>query len=107
MTGLSRAFFSAAALALFAGILALLAAAPAAAQDVHLYKAGRIWTGTGPVVTNGALLVRDGKVVAAGKLQNGSVVSSQSGSGAKAAKCRFRRTRMSMSSEPALSFLVW
>jgi imidazolonepropionase-like amidohydrolase len=63
--------------------LALLAATPAPAQEVHLYKAGRIWSGSGPVITNGGLLVRDGKIVAAGKMQNGLIVGSDPGSDPK------------------------
>jgi imidazolonepropionase-like amidohydrolase len=54
---------------------AILVPAPAHAQEVHLYKAARIWSGSGPAIANGGLLVRDGKIVAAGKLQGGRVMS--------------------------------
>jgi imidazolonepropionase-like amidohydrolase len=61
------------------GLLAVLATVPVQADDFHLYKAARIWTGSAPVYANGALLVRDGKVVAAGKLVNGKIVSTGNG----------------------------
>jgi imidazolonepropionase-like amidohydrolase len=44
----------------------LLAASPAFAGPPHVYKAARLWTGTGPAIANGVLIVHDGKVVAAG-----------------------------------------
>src|SRR5262245_11584557 len=47
-------------------LLAMLFAAPAFAAPPHVYKAARIWTGDGPPVVNGVLVVRDGKVVAVG-----------------------------------------
>jgi imidazolonepropionase-like amidohydrolase len=47
-------------------LLVLLAAAPALAAPPHAYKAARIWTGTGPAIADGVLVVRNGKVVAAG-----------------------------------------
>ncbi len=47
-------------------LLLLFAAAPAFAGPTHVYKAARIWTGTGAPVVNGVLVVRDGKVVAVG-----------------------------------------
>jgi imidazolonepropionase-like amidohydrolase len=37
------------------------------AGPTHAYKAARIWTGNGPPITDGVLLVRDGKVLAVGK----------------------------------------
>jgi imidazolonepropionase-like amidohydrolase len=61
------------------GSMAMLAT-PVEAQEVHLYKAARIWPGSGPAYVNGGLLVRDGKVVAAGKLQAGKIVPSAAGS---------------------------
>lgn len=42
-------------------------AAPAYAAEPHVYRAGRIWPGNGPVIADGVLVVRDGKVVAVGK----------------------------------------
>jgi imidazolonepropionase-like amidohydrolase len=42
-----------------------LRAGPAA--ETHAYRAARVWTGTGPAVTDGVLLVRDGKVEAVGR----------------------------------------
>jgi imidazolonepropionase-like amidohydrolase len=47
-------------------LLLLFVAAPAFAGPTHVYKAARIWTGTGAPVANGVLVVRDGKVVAVG-----------------------------------------
>jgi imidazolonepropionase-like amidohydrolase len=44
----------------------LLFACPAQAGPPHVYRAARIWTGNDPPITNGVLVVRDGKVVAAG-----------------------------------------
>ena len=61
--------------AVLVGILSLLAATPSPAQETHLFKAARIWSGSSPVYVNGALLVRDGKIVAAGKLQGGKIVA--------------------------------
>src|SRR5215472_2035424 len=55
--------FTFAALAL-AGTFAL-AADPGDAP--HAYRAARLWTGTGPAVADGVLVVRGGKVVAAGR----------------------------------------
>jgi imidazolonepropionase-like amidohydrolase len=46
-------------------VLALIAA-PALAGPPHAYRAARIWPGDGPVIPNGVLVVRDGKVVAIG-----------------------------------------
>jgi imidazolonepropionase-like amidohydrolase len=43
-----------------------LSAAPALAGPPHAYRAARIWPGDGPVIANGVLVVRDGKVVAVG-----------------------------------------
>src|SRR5436309_740924 len=48
-------------------LLLALVAAPAAAAEPHAYKAARLWPGDGPVITDAVLVVRDGKVVAAGK----------------------------------------
>jgi len=46
----------------------LAAAAVAAPVDPpHAYRAARLWPGDGPVVADAVLVVRDGKVVAAGK----------------------------------------
>src|SRR5262249_50227561 len=39
---------------------------PVQAAPPQVYKAARIWTGDGPPVANGVLVVRDGKVVAVG-----------------------------------------
>ena len=50
---------------LLAFVLAL-AANPVFAQPPHAYKASRIWTGNGPAIANGVLVVRDGKIVAVG-----------------------------------------
>src|SRR5437870_4456771 len=36
------------------------------AEPPHAYQAARIWTGNGPPIVNGVLVVRDGKVVAVG-----------------------------------------
>ncbi|HZY87882.1 MAG TPA: amidohydrolase family protein, partial [Gemmataceae bacterium] len=47
-------------------LLFLFAAAPAFAGPTHVYKATRVWTGSGPPVANAILVVRDGKVVAVG-----------------------------------------
>src|SRR5438270_14083891 len=47
--------------------VALIVAAPAAAGEPHAYRAARLWPGDGPVITDAVLVVRDGKVVAAGK----------------------------------------
>src|SRR5262249_27373079 len=52
----------------FAAALALglsLRADPSA--GTHAYRAARIWTAAGPVVADGVLVVRDGKVVAVGR----------------------------------------
>src|SRR3954454_5221812 len=40
-----------------ATVLLILIAAPLHAQEVHLYKAARIWSATGPAIANGGLLV--------------------------------------------------
>src|SRR5439155_6729752 len=40
--------------------------AMANAAQPHAYKASRIWTGTGPPIVNGIIVVRDGKIVAVG-----------------------------------------
>ena len=71
-----RRFLSSACLA---GLLSLLGAVPAQAEEFHLYKAARLWSGAAPVYVNAALLVRDGKVVAAGKLVNGKIVVGEKG----------------------------
>jgi imidazolonepropionase-like amidohydrolase len=42
-------------------------AVPAIAAEPHAYRAGRIWPGNGPVIADGVLVVRDGKVVAVGR----------------------------------------
>jgi imidazolonepropionase-like amidohydrolase len=47
-------------------LLFLFVASPAFAGPTHVYKAARIWTGSGPPVSNGVLVVRDGKIVAVG-----------------------------------------
>lgn len=47
-------------------ILAIFAL-PAAAAEPHAYRAARLWPGDGPVIVDAILVVRDGKVVAAGK----------------------------------------
>src|SRR5438067_285320 len=44
--------------------LTLRGAPPAA--ETHAYRAARIWPGDGPVIANGVLVVREGKVVAVG-----------------------------------------
>jgi imidazolonepropionase-like amidohydrolase len=44
----------------------LLLASPVFAGPPHAYQAARIWTGDGPPVVNGVLLVRDGKIAAVG-----------------------------------------
>ena len=49
-------------------LLLLLVCGPAFAGPPHVYKAARIWTGTGPPIVNGVLVVRDGKVVEAGRM---------------------------------------
>lgn len=36
------------------------------AGEPHAYRAARLWPGNGPVITDAALVVRDGKVIAAG-----------------------------------------
>ncbi len=48
-------------------LLLAVFAAPAAAEPPHVYRATRLWPGDGPAVTDAVLVVRDGKVVAAGK----------------------------------------
>jgi imidazolonepropionase-like amidohydrolase len=49
--------------------IAILAffALPAAAAEPQAYRAARLWPGDGPVIVDAVLIVRDGKVVAAGK----------------------------------------
>jgi hypothetical protein len=47
-------------------IASFFVADPAQAGPTHAYKAARIWTGNGPPVANGVLLVRDGKILAVG-----------------------------------------
>jgi len=44
-----------------------LLAAPAFAAELHAYRAARVWPGNGPVIVDGVLVVRDGKIVAAGR----------------------------------------
>jgi imidazolonepropionase-like amidohydrolase len=44
-----------------------LTAGPAAAAELHVYRAARLWTGDGPVITDAELVVRDGKIVSVGK----------------------------------------
>ena len=65
--------------ALLAALLAFLCATQARAQEAHLYKAARLWTGSGPVHMHAGLLVHDGKIVAAGKIEGGKIVSSEPG----------------------------
>jgi imidazolonepropionase-like amidohydrolase len=43
-----------------------LIAASASAAETHAYKAARLWPGDGPAVPDAVLVVRDGKIVAAG-----------------------------------------
>src|SRR5207249_9935014 len=43
-----------------------LAGNPAFAGQPQVYKAARIWTGDGPAIANGVLIVRDGKIAAVG-----------------------------------------
>lgn len=45
----------------------VLFALPAAAAETHAYRAARLWPGNGPAIADAVLIVRDGKVVAAGK----------------------------------------
>jgi imidazolonepropionase-like amidohydrolase len=40
--------------------------APTFAAEPHAYRAGRVWPGSGAVIVDGVLVVRDGKVVAVG-----------------------------------------
>ncbi len=47
-------------------LAAALLAGPAGAADVHVFKNARVWTGDGPPVNDGVLVVRDGKVAAVG-----------------------------------------
>jgi imidazolonepropionase-like amidohydrolase len=47
-------------------VLAMFVAAPAFAGPPHAYLAARLWTGSGAPVADGVLVVRDGKIVAAG-----------------------------------------
>lgn len=47
-------------------LLALLVAAPVWAGPLHAYRSARLWTGNGPPISDGVLLVRDGKIVAVG-----------------------------------------
>jgi imidazolonepropionase-like amidohydrolase len=48
-------------------LLALfLIAAPATAAETHAYKTARLWPGDGPAIADAVLVVRDGKIVAAG-----------------------------------------
>jgi hypothetical protein len=47
-------------------LMAALATSPAPAQDAVAVRAGRIITQTGPPVENGAILIRNGKIVAIG-----------------------------------------
>ena len=48
-------------------LLLAMIAAPVSAAETHAYRAARLWPGDGPVVTDAVLVVRDGKVLAAGK----------------------------------------
>jgi imidazolonepropionase-like amidohydrolase len=41
-------------------------AMPLSAAETHAYRAARLWPGDGPPITDAVLVVRDGKVVAAG-----------------------------------------
>jgi imidazolonepropionase-like amidohydrolase len=56
----------------------LQAGLPMQAQELHLFKAARLWSGAAPPYVSAGLLVRDGKVVAAGRLVNGKIVTSGS-----------------------------
>jgi imidazolonepropionase-like amidohydrolase len=47
--------------------LLLLLTASGAAAEPQVYRAARLWPGDGPVIVDAVLIVRDGKVVAAGK----------------------------------------
>ncbi len=49
--------------------IAILAffALPVGAAEPHAYRAARMWPGNGPAIADAVLIVRDGKVVAAGK----------------------------------------
>jgi imidazolonepropionase-like amidohydrolase len=48
------------------GLALALGASPATAAPPHAYRAARLWTGAGPPIADGVLVVRDGKIVAAG-----------------------------------------
>src|SRR5262245_41004451 len=61
----TRSLWFGAALAAALALGLSLRADPAA--GTHAYRAARIWTAAGPVVTDGVLVVRDGKVVAVGR----------------------------------------
>src|SRR5207253_3951803 len=46
--------------------LLLFIAAPLGAAEPHAYRASRLWPGDGPPIADAVLVVRDGKIVAAG-----------------------------------------
>src|SRR4051812_23420408 len=50
-----------------------LIAASASAAEPHAYKAARLWPGDGPAIADAVLVVRDGKIVAAGP-RNGTAI---------------------------------
>jgi imidazolonepropionase-like amidohydrolase len=64
--------------ACLAAFLMLQAGLPMQAQELQLFKAARLWSGAAPAYVNAGLLMRDGKVVAAGRLVNGKIVTAGS-----------------------------
>lgn len=51
-------------------ITLLFAATPMLAAEPHVFRAARLWPGDGPPIADAVLVVRDGKVVAAGSRAN-------------------------------------
>src|SRR5262245_15287156 len=50
-----------------------LITATAGAAEPHAYRAARLWPGNGQVITDAVLVVRDGKVIAAGQRADVSI----------------------------------
>lgn len=51
----------------------LLLATPTFGAETHAYRAARLWPGDGPAIADAILVVRDGKILAAGKRADVSV----------------------------------
>ena len=54
-------------ISLLTAVVCVSLAAPLGAAEPHAYRAARLWPGDGPPIADAVLIVRDGKIVAAGR----------------------------------------